>query len=84
MTFKMVISTPEKTFYKGPAVLCLAFTTEGSIGFEAKHEPFIGVLKENSTVFYKTDEDREVTLEVISGMLLFERNTCIITGEFRE
>jgi F0F1-type ATP synthase epsilon subunit len=84
MTFKMIISTPEKTFYKGPAVLCRVETPAGSIGFEAKHEPFLGVLKENSSLYYKTDSDKENKLDVTSGILLFNENSCIITGEINE
>jgi F0F1-type ATP synthase epsilon subunit len=55
-------------------------TPVGSIGLEAKHEPFIAVLRENSTLTYKTDNGEETSLNIINGMLSFKENFCIITG----
>ena len=78
-TFTLTISSAAKIYFSGNAVYCGVTTMKGEIGFEAHHEPFLGVLADNSTVVYKDVSGSEKTAGVKSGMIAFKDNICTIT-----
>ena len=77
-TFKLTIATFDKVFYDGFAVSCTVSTPSGRIGFEAFHEPFLAVLKDNSEIKYTDPNRNEKTLQVRSGLLSFKQNICML------
>ncbi len=44
MTIHVELVSPEEIVYKGEAALVIARTTDGEIGFQEGHEPFVGNL----------------------------------------
>ncbi len=77
-TFDLTILTSTKVLYKGAAAYCGTTTKSGSIGFKANHEPFIGVLKEDSPISYRLSDGSMETLTAADGMLTFKDNLCTI------
>ncbi len=79
-TFTLTIVTDSKTIYSASALYCSVDTYDGSIGFEAFHEPFFGVLKDGSQIVYKTGgKGDEFSVKVKSGIVSFLNNTCTLT-----
>lgn len=76
--FSLLISAPDAILYRGDAVSCAVTTSMGQIGLEAKHEPFLAVLAENSEIRYTAPESEAVVLTVTDGLLLFKDNDCTL------
>lgn len=79
-TFKLNILTDLKTVFTGQASYCGIISESGSMGFEAFHEPFIGVLKDNSEVSYTDISGVESSVKLESAMVTFKNNICTIIG----
>ncbi len=79
-TFMLSIVTDLETIFYGQAEYCSIVTVAGSMGFEAFHESFLGILEENSELSYtdSTGEKSYVNLE--SGIVSFKNNSCTVTG----
>ena len=82
-TFELNIVSTTKVHFSDEARFCSITTPFGTIGFEARHEPFLAVLKEDSEVKYRDAIGREHTLPVTNGLLSFRNNTCTVTVEPR-
>ena len=80
-TFSLTVVSAEKIHFADEARSCRITTPDGEIGFEARHEPFLAVLKENSELRYRDVLGREHVLPVESGMLSFRDNSCTVTVE---
>lgn len=78
-TFTLCIVSDSKIIYSGLALYCGVATLSGSLGFEANHEAFLGVLKENSDITYTVSSGSNSTVTVDSGMISFKNNTCTVT-----
>ncbi len=78
-TFTLTIVSDSKIAYSGLARYCGVTTLNGAIGFEAFHEPFLGVLKDNSDVVYLDGSGRENSVTIKNGIISFENNTCTLT-----
>lgn len=83
-TFNLVISTALKQVYNGKAVYCRVITPVGSMGIEAKHEPFNAVLAEGSSIEYKTESGELKSVPVDTALLSFDDNTCTIVAELKK
>jgi F0F1-type ATP synthase epsilon subunit len=70
-TFKLVIASCARVVHRGEAVHCRVSTSEGDIGFEAHHEPFLAVLKAGSEIRYTAVPGNEARVEVAGGLLSF-------------
>ncbi len=79
-TFDLTIVSDSKILYAGSALYCGVTTLKGSIGFEAFHEPFIGILKDGSSITYLNSSKNENNLAVKDGIVSFENNICTITA----
>jgi F0F1-type ATP synthase epsilon subunit len=77
-TFNLTISAYNTIIYKGSAVYCGITTLDGALGIEARHEPVLGVLKENSLIVFKDAHGMEKSIQILSGMLSFKNNECMI------
>ncbi len=80
-TFELNILSATELHFSDEARYCRVSTPDGTIGFEARHEPFLAVLKDNSEVRYRDAIGREHTLVVESGLLSFRENRCTLTVE---
>ncbi len=78
-TFDLTITSVTHVFYDGEAGFCGIITPDGSMGFEARHEPVLAVLKENSLVRYRDGVGQEHSVSAASGILSFRGNRCTIT-----
>ncbi|MBU1043575.1 MAG: hypothetical protein KJ915_04155 [Candidatus Omnitrophica bacterium] len=83
-TFNLSISAYNAVLYNGRAVYCGITTIDGSLGFEAQHEPMLSVLKENSAISYKDAQGMEKTIQIVNGMLCFKNNKCTIIIDLAE
>ena len=83
-TFMLSIVTDLKTLFSGQTEYCGIVTVLGSMGFEAFHEPFLGVLRDNSDVSYTDGNGKTCSLTLESGIITFKNNTCTITGNLPE
>ena len=79
-TFMLSIVTDFKTIFSGQVEYCSIVTTAGSMGFEAFHESFLGVLQDNSELSYTDSTGKITSVNLESGIVLFKNNTCTITG----
>ena len=77
-TFELTVISEAKVHFKGRASHCGVTTLSGAIGFEADHEPFVGVLKPGSKIRYTGEEGGEKSLIIQDGMLSFKKNNCTI------
>ncbi|MBN2444100.1 MAG: F0F1 ATP synthase subunit epsilon [Spirochaetales bacterium] len=77
-SFHLTITAPQYLIFNDPAVYCKVTTLSGSIGIEAHHEPFLALLKENSSVTYKDESGAEKSILLESGLLSFFNNKCNI------
>jgi F0F1-type ATP synthase epsilon subunit len=75
----LTITAIDKSVFNHEAVYCRVVTPSGTIGFEARHEAFLAILKEHSTIMFKAPSGTETSLIVASGMLSFRDNKCLIT-----
>ena len=83
-SFDLVISSALKKIYKGKAVHCRAVTPVGSIGIEARHEPFNTVLVNGSNIEYETDRGEVKSVTVKTALLSFKDNICTIAAELKD
>ena len=77
-TFNLSIVSDTKTVYSGPSDYCGVTTMSGSIGFEARHEDFMGILSPGSEVEYRDKDGSRYKLSVKDGLLSFKDNNCIL------
>ena len=78
-TFMLNIVTDIKTIFSGQAEYCRVVTVYGSMGFEANHEPFLGVLEGSSELSYTDSSGKYFTVNIESGIISFKNNTCSVT-----
>ncbi len=78
-TFDLTITSVTHVFFDGQAGFCGITTPDGSMGFEARHEPVLAVLKENSIVHYRDSVGQEYSVSAASGILSFRGNQCTVT-----
>jgi len=78
-TFKLMVLDEKKIHFSGPVTYCGVMTPNGSIGFQARHEGFIGTLQPGSEIKYQKPDGQESALSVQWGVLLFRENQCTIT-----
>ena len=83
-TFMLSIVTDSKNVFSGQAEYCSIVTVSGSMGFEAYHEPFLGVLADNSMISFTDSTGKTSTVNLESGIITFRNNTCTITGNSPE
>ena len=83
-TFMLSIVTDSKIVFSSQAEYCSIVTVSGSMGFEAYHEPFLGVLQDNSELSYTDGNGKNYTVVLESGIISFENNACTITGIIQE
>ncbi len=83
-TFPLTIVSDSKILFSGQARYCGITAFSGSIGFEADHEPFIGVLRKNTGITFIDSTSKEMTVKVESGILSFSENSCTITVQQAE
>jgi len=77
-TFMLSMVTDTRIIYSGQAGYCKLRTLSGSIGFEAFHEPFLGILEDNSIVSYTDTTGRVFSQTLESGIISFRNNICTI------
>ena len=77
-TFNLKIVSFDKVVIDKPVVYCTVFTPSGKIGFKARHEAFVSVLKENSKVEYILENDESATFDVPNGLFSFKDNSCTL------
>ena len=77
-TFNLRIATLDKTLLDGDVVHCRIRTANGSIGLEARHEPFLAALAPESTVEVRNEGGEVSSFPVSEGMLSFAGNRCLI------
>jgi F0F1-type ATP synthase epsilon subunit len=77
-TFKLKISAYNAIVFNSSVVYCGITTLDGSLGFEAGHESALCVLKENSVIYYKDAHGAEKSIQILSGLLSFKNNECVI------
>ena len=77
-TFSLTIISETSRLFSGKVSYCVAITMTGSIGFEARHEPFIGVLKQGSEIRYTDASGNENTVSIDEGLLTFKNNECTV------
>lgn len=77
-TFTLSIVADSKTFYSGLARYCGVTTLNGEIGFEAGHEPFFGVLKDDTEIRFTGGSGEESSVPIEKGMVFFNNNTCSV------
>jgi F0F1-type ATP synthase epsilon subunit len=78
-SFNLTIVSERKIHFSGKTAYCGVQTLNGSIGFEADHEPFMGVLKPDSLITYGNGDSGDESLKIHDGMLSFKNNDCTIT-----
>ena len=79
-TFLLNIVMDSKTVFSDQASYCGVVVSSGSMGFEAGHEPFLGVLQEDSDVSYTDNSGAKSSVNLESGIISFKNNICTITG----
>jgi len=79
-SFNLKILAYDAILFRGKASSCSIQSLEGSRTFEAKHENFMTILREPSTLHFKTAQGENKELELESGIVSFLNNDCIITG----
>jgi len=79
-TFTLSIVTDSKNVFSGQAEYCSIVTVSGSMGFEAYHEHFLGVLQENSELSYRDSTGKISYVNLESGIVSFNNNSCTVTG----
>ena len=77
-TFHTRIATLDKTLHEGEAVHCRVRTEIGSLGFKARHEPFLASLEPGSSVELRDVAGKTHTFPVHEGLLNFRDNRCLI------
>ena len=78
-SFNLNIVSFDKIIVDEAATYCSIITDAGKMGFEARHEPFVSVLKSNSKVEFKTAAGEQKSIEVVNGLFSFENGNCTIT-----
>ena len=78
-SFNLNIVSSDKIVVDEAAIYCSIITNAGKMGFEARHEPFVSVLKTNSIIEYKTAMGTKNSLNIINGLFAFENGNCTIT-----
>lgn len=77
--FNLKIVTFDKVLIDEQASYCAVFTRSGKMGFEARHEAFVSVLKDNSRIEYKSKSGKNGLLEIKNGLFEFSDNSCTVT-----
>jgi F0F1-type ATP synthase epsilon subunit len=78
-TFNLLIIAYDDVLFDGEAIHCGVTTLAGAMGLEARHEPLLAVLREDSDITYKDTSGEEKSVHVESGHLVFKENRCTIT-----
>lgn len=68
MALQVELVSPERSMYEGEAKLVIARTTDGEIGFEPGHVPFVGILLPN-VVRIQSEGGEEQRIAVHSGFV---------------
>ena len=77
--FNLKIVSFEQIFIDEPVTYCAIHTSTGKIGFKARHEAFMSVLKENSNIEYTLKSGSKKKINLLNGLLAFKDNSCTIT-----
>jgi len=77
-TFNLIITAYNEVIYDGEASYCGFITPIGSLGIEARHEPVLALLKEDSVILYDDSVRNRKTVPIKNGLLSFKKNKCII------
>lgn len=77
--FNLKIISLNKLIFNGSARHCLISAKSGSMGFEARHEPFVSVLEDNSKIVFQPESGNSESIEVQNGLIAFKNNNCLIT-----
>ncbi len=78
-TFKLTIVEDSRIPFRSRARSCRITTPGGVIGFEPRHEGFVGTLQPGSEVEFTDEAGNAHSLTAEWGVLLFEDNACVIT-----
>ena len=78
--FELTIVSESEILFSGKAEYCGITTLTGSMGFEANHEAFTGILKPDSDVEYIDDSGNRRKVSIQDGIILFKDNFCTITA----
>lgn len=83
MPFKVDLVSPERLVFSGEANMVIARTTEGEIGFEPGHIPFVGVLVPSGVKINLTDGSSR-RLAVHSGFVEVSSDHVTILSDIAE
>lgn len=78
-SFNLKIVTFDKILFEGDVLYCAIRTLEGKFGFKARHEAFVTVLKENSSIECKLRDQHTKKIDISNGLFVFRNNSCTIT-----
>ena len=77
--FNLKIVSFDETIIDDSIEFCSITTLTGKMGFEARHEPFISILKENSSITYRTNDKKEFIVEIVNGLFTFQDGAASAT-----
>lgn len=83
MSFQVDLVSPERLVFSGEADLVIARTTEGEIGFQPGHVPFVGVLLPASLRVHLSDGSTRV-VAVHSGFVEVSSDHVTILSDLAE
>lgn len=78
-TFRLIISSSTSVLFNGNAEYCRVESDDGSLAFEARHEPVVVLLKKNSEIEYRDESGARASIPVPDGILDFSVNRCLVT-----
>ena len=76
--FKLRVISDSEILFSGKVRYCGITTVSGSIGFEANHEPFLGILKPGSSIEYTDRNGTKNNIPIEDGMFKFTDNSCSV------
>jgi len=78
-TFNLKIVSFDKILLEKEVVYCAIYTETGKTGFKFRHESFVTVLQENSSIEYDDFEGDNGNIPILNGLFSFRDNHCIIS-----
>ncbi len=78
-TFPLTIVSDSEIIFSGQVRYCGIISVSGSLGFEADHEPYMGILRKKSEITIIDGVSKESVVKVESGLFLFSKNSCTVT-----
>ena len=83
MPLHVELVSPERQMFEGEATLVVARTTDGEIGFEPGHVPFVGILLPN-VVRVQSPEGEETRIAVHSGFVELANDHVTLLSDVAE